>query len=254
MANKFDPMKHMEFVQNDLLRIMPAFAPDEENASSVPAYIKGRIGLLVRCFWFGSAEAARPKLAEIVRWMECRTLPDLGSFQSIWWQSLGLCRWLARDEPATAEFARSVHVEWSGWEQATTSQAAEDRRERQDYLGERLVMCLTANEPAFGSRFYEAARIRPPFKFGRSVLEYGRWASDYLVQGHSRDEMFVAKGEAMFRETFLPFFQPSSSWLEATLWLKAIYFDSGVTKTAEGTIWRAYDSMPGIPRPDFVRR
>ena len=38
----------------------------------------------------------------------------------------------------------------------------------------------------------------------------------------------------------------------AALWLKAIYFDSGVVRTPEQAIAKAYDSMPGIERPDFV--
>jgi hypothetical protein len=40
--------------------------------------------------------------------------------------------------------------------------------------------------------------------------------------------------------------------IEAALWLKAIYFDSGVAQTPEQTIARAYDCMLGIPRPDFI--
>lgn len=40
--------------------------------------------------------------------------------------------------------------------------------------------------------------------------------------------------------------------LERLLWLKAICFNSGVTKTAEEAILRAYDLMLGGQRPEFV--
>jgi hypothetical protein len=219
----------------------------------------------VKCYWFGLAAEARPKLAEIVQWMETRTPPDLRNWAKgqtqyrvgetsdfMWWQSLGLSRWLLLADPGTREFARSVHIELAGWERATPDEAEKDQRDRQDYLGERLATCLTANSPTLGVRFYEAARIRAPFNLGRPALEFGLWASTYLAEGHLRDAVFVANGENMCRATFLPFFQPSSFWLEATLWLKAIYFDSGVTKTAEETIFRAYDCMPGISRPEFA--
>ena len=36
------------------------------------------------------------------------------------------------------------------------------------------------------------------------------------------------------------------------LWLKAIYFDSGVVETPEQAIAKAYDSMPWLARPAFV--
>jgi hypothetical protein len=39
---------------------------------------------------------------------------------------------------------------------------------------------------------------------------------------------------------------------EAALWLKAIYWDTGVVRTPEQTIAKAYDFMPGVERPDFV--
>ena len=265
MARKFVPTEDRQFLKDDLLPTMPPFTPGERPAYLVPIYIKARLGSLAQCYWFGLADEARPRLVEIVQWMENSAPPDphgwprgqphyraVENAHFMWWQSLGLSRWLLSADPAIPEFARAVHIELAGWERATPAEAAQDHRDRQDYLGERLATCLTANSPTLGIRFYEAARIRAPFNLGRPALEFGRWASAYLAEGHLRDATFVAKGEGMFRATFLPFFQPSSFWLEATLWLKAIYFDSGTTRTAEETIFRAYDCMPGIPRPDFL--
>ena len=40
--------------------------------------------------------------------------------------------------------------------------------------------------------------------------------------------------------------------IEQALWLKAIYFDSGMVQTPEQAIAKAYDLMPGVPRPDFI--
>jgi hypothetical protein len=39
---------------------------------------------------------------------------------------------------------------------------------------------------------------------------------------------------------------------EPELWLKAIYFDSGVARTPEQAIAKAYDSMSWLERPIFV--
>jgi hypothetical protein len=40
--------------------------------------------------------------------------------------------------------------------------------------------------------------------------------------------------------------------VEPSLWLKAIYFDSGVVQTPEEAIAKAYDSMSWLQKPIFV--
>ena len=37
------------------------------------------------------------------------------------------------------------------------------------------------------------------------------------------------------------------------MWLKAVYHDSGVTRTPEETILEAYDTMTGAEKPAFAR-
>ena len=38
----------------------------------------------------------------------------------------------------------------------------------------------------------------------------------------------------------------------SALWLKAIYFDSGVVPTPAQALLKAYDSLSGVERPDFL--
>lgn len=42
--------------------------------------------------------------------------------------------------------------------------------------------------------------------------------------------------------------------IEPARWLKAIYFDSGAVDTPEQAIAKAYESMLGVERPEFVPR
>jgi hypothetical protein len=58
----------------------------------------------------------------------------------------------------------------------------------------------------------------------------------------------------MLTASLLPKFMPAGARIEPALWLKAIYFDSGIAETPEQAIAMAYDSMPGIERPDFTPR
>jgi hypothetical protein len=70
------------------------------------------------------------------------------------------------------------------------------------------------------------------------------------VAGGARDAAFTARGEKMLTKTL------QLTWygvgIEQALWLKAIYFDSAMVQTPEHAIAKAYDLMPGVPRPDFI--
>ena len=37
-----------------------------------------------------------------------------------------------------------------------------------------------------------------------------------------------------------------------SLWLKAIFWDTGMVKTPEQAIAKIYDFLPGIERPSFI--
>ena len=56
----------------------------------------------------------------------------------------------------------------------------------------------------------------------------------------------------MLTASLLPKFFWEGAMIETALWLKAVYFDSGIARTPEQAIAKAYDSMPGVERPDFV--
>ena len=56
----------------------------------------------------------------------------------------------------------------------------------------------------------------------------------------------------MLTANLIPKFYHGAQLFEAAIWLKAIYFDSGVVQTPEQAFVKAYDSMPGVARPDFM--
>jgi hypothetical protein len=120
-----------------------------------------------------------------------------------------------------------------------------------------LPVNLAARRPAVGLQLCEAAGLTdkassaPPVQ--AAELMYGRWACRYLAEGSGpQDPAYVAKGEAMLRKALLSRFMENGSYTKMVLWLKAIYFDSGVTRTPEATIFKAYDTMPGIEKPSFA--
>lgn len=116
-----------------------------------------------------------------------------------------------------------------------------------------LARAVAADAPLIGLKIYEGARMQSPIESADSATQFGHWACQHLVGGGTRDETFVANGRDMLAANLLPRFYQKRNMIEAALWLKTIYFDSGVAQTPEQAIARAYDSMPGVPRPDFIR-
>lgn len=81
---------------------------------------------------------------------------------------------------------------------------------------------------------------------------FGLWACRHLAEGGRPDAAYVAKGEEMLRQVMMERFIPNGSHIKMAMWLKAIYHDSGITRTPEETILKAYDTMIGIEKPAFA--
>jgi len=179
--------------------------------------------------------------------MEARNEPPSAIYS--WQRTLGLCKWLSRGDDGQEHFARAVEVRWQNWRQPDGNQ-----EDRQEALSQGLAVALAGNVPALGLKLYEAAKVRRPSNDQAPLLQFGKWACAHLSQGGKRDETFIARGADMLRASLLPNFFWGGDRTEPALWLKAIYWDSGVARTPEQAIARAYDSMPGVKRPDFVPR
>jgi hypothetical protein len=115
-----------------------------------------------------------------------------------------------------------------------------------------LAGALAADAPLIGLKIYEAARIELPIDSADSATQFGHWACQHLVGGGTRDKTFVTYGRDMLTANLLLRFYQEANMIEAALWLKAICFDSGVVQTPEEAFAKAYDSMPGVRRPDFM--
>ena len=169
-----------------------------------------------------------------------------------WRQALGLCKWLGRGDSAEREFAGAVGGGWAAWEQATRTQAAASRADLRRLLGEYLATALAGNVPALGLKLYEASGVKRPSGRDGPPRGFGEWACRHLATGGARDAAFTARGAKMLMKSLSFRFRWYGVGIEPALWLKAIYFDSDMAQSPEQAIVMAYDSLPGIERPDFV--
>lgn len=265
MLAKFDPVGERQGWLDFSLKVETDFTPGTIPRDGHPHYVALMTNSFSEAYLLGLAGHVRPTLEKIIAWMETQPEPDVDPFSRkhwhdgwfalyTWRRTLGLCKWLSRGDNGEAHFAAALDAEWQSWQQASPDQVAEGREERQDGLSECLAMALAANAPALGLKLYEAAKVRRPSNDQAPLLQFGRWACEHLARGGDRDATFVARGADMLRASLLPNFFWGGDRTEPALWLKAIYWDSGVAQAPEQAIARAYDSMPGVKRPDFVPR
>lgn len=265
MLAKFDPVGERQGWLDFSLRAETDFTPETIPRDGHPHYVALMTNSFVDAYLVGLADQVRPTLEKIITWMEAQPEPDVGSHSRkhwhdgwfavyTWRRTLGLCKWLSRGDTGEGHFAAALDAEWQSWQQASPDQVAQGREERQDGLSECLAMALAGNVPALGLKLYEAAKARRPSNDQAPLLQFGKWACAHLAQGGKRDATFIARGADMLRASLLPNFFWGGDRTEPALWLKAIYWDSGVARTPEQAIARAYDSMPGVKRPDFVPR
>lgn len=250
MLAKFDPIRERKVWLDYGLKVETEFTPEAIPPTARPGYVSQIVNSSIEAYWVGLADHVRPTLEQIIAWMEAQPEPRPAAYS--WQRTLGLCKWLSRGDDARKHLVLALDASWQTLQRASGGQAA--KSQAQEDLSQRLAVALAGNAPTFGLRFYEAAKVNRPSSDQAPLLQFGKWACDHLARGGNRDATFVARGADMLRASLLPNFFWGGNRTEPALWLKAIYWDSGVAKTPEQAIARAYDSMPGVKRPDFVPR
>lgn len=244
--------------------------PDEHTPPGVAhfarvSYSARRVSDFANGYLVGLSKELKPLVEKHVSWIESEPEPDLriyreqgftheGWLDSLydWRQALGLCKWLSRGHRAFSDLTSAAVADWQVLELASPELAAQARASRRNYMDDHLAVALAADAPLIGLKIYEASGMKPPMDSATSPVRFGLWACRHLVDRGTRDQTFVSRGRDMLTANLLPRFYEGGDVVQAALWLKAIYFDSGVAQTPEQTIARAYDCMPGITRPDFI--
>jgi hypothetical protein len=265
MLANFDPKADRESWLKRRLNVYMKFTPHEFDREAMPLYLHTLVNNAVKCYFVGLAGPVRPVLEAIIDWIESHPEPALHEYSAErhhwrhiwdsrfnWYQTLGLCKWLSRGDAAEAEFAKAIKAEIDARQHAHKETLTLDVGDEQATLTERVATALAAGNPAVGLNLLAAVGIAHASELESPVLEFSQWACRKLGSGGKRDAEFVKRGSEMLQATLLPFFFWDANRVEPALWLKSIYWDSGTVRTPEQAIARAYDSMPGIERPDFV--
>ncbi|WP_444783358.1 hypothetical protein [Reyranella sp.] len=208
-----------------------------------------KLGNLVHAHLLGLREQVLPIARALAAWMESQPAPPEGkdtdeAFDAYqWWQTLGLCKWLIDGDSAVAEFDR---FEPNG-----------TKLLMREGLELALPLNLAARRYDVGLKLCQEAGLTTKPSSApaivRAELMYGQWACRHLAAGGKPDAAYVAKGEEMLRKVMSESFIMNGYHTKMAMWLKAIYHDSGVTRTPEETILKAYDTMTGVEKPAFAK-
>lgn len=244
------------------LRFHRQYTLDAIPPRAMVGYLEKMTAEMEEAFFVGLSDEVRPILEWNIAWIEAQSEATLGAFTgpkeqwpSRWREALGLCKWLSRGDPASREFCAALSSDWLARARVNTEGVSDqERREREMYLNSRVALALAAGQPLLGLQFFAACGLEAPGPEEEAELQFGWWACQHLVAGGRRDGTFVARGEEMLTATLVPDILWNGILNKPALWLKAIYFDSGVVETPEQAIAKAYDSMPWLARPAFVPR
>lgn len=240
------------------------FWPDRIEPALRWLYLVSAVERLARWFWLGLADLARPRLDRVIEWMERQDGPpfDAGpdpveanrcywQTGSVWWQVLGICKWLAHDEGAEPEFARAISFLWE-FHHAVEQGPDWLRDSRQSSMSETLAVALAAQRADLGAHLYWAIDQWKPGLEKMPGVDFGRWACVELANGGKRDADYVYYGITVVLMNARKERNRSKPSLERLVWLKAIWFDSGMASTASEAIAREYDVIGDRRRPGFL--
>lgn len=257
----FNPLTTRNKWLNERLNIHRKYTLDEIPSRGMVGHLYLEAGYMVEAFLVGLSDEVRPILEYNIAWIEAQPEATLNAFSgpkehwpSRWRQALGLFKWLSRGDPAKREFSVALSSRWMVQARDKSRRVSDlEGRERDEYLEGRVALALAADQPLLGLQFLEAVGIEGPAGPEEvAMVQFGWWACRHLVDGGSRDAAFVSRGEEMLTASLVESVMWYGALIEPALWLKAIYFDSGVVKTPEQAIAKAYDSMSWLRRPIFV--
>ena len=263
MPEVFEPEKRRQLFLDFDLAFATRFEPEKLGPFNRSHYMASKVGDFVHAHLLGLRDRVLPAMRALKDWMANQPGPAEGNdsgecfrgFQ--WWETLGLCKWLIDGDPAVTEFGRASEAVWRQWDKFYRLLPNGTKLLKREVLEAVLPLYLAARRHEVGLKLCQEAGLTSKASSApaivRAELMYGQWACRHRADGGKPDAAYAAKGEEMLRKVMSQRFIENGSHIKMALWLKAIYHDSGITRTPEETILKAYDTMTGVEKPAFAK-
>ena len=263
MPRIFEPEKRRQLFLDFDLPIATKFEPETTGPFNRSHYMESKLDRLIHAHLLGLRDRVLPAIRALTDWMADQPGPAEGKDTSEcfrayqWWETLGLGKWLIDGDPAVAEFGRASEADWRQWDQFDRLLPNGKKLLMREGLELALPLNLAALRHDVGLKLCQEAGLTEKASSApaivRAELIYGQLACRHLEGHGNHDEAYVAKGEEMLRKVMSERFIMNGYHRKMVMWLKAIYHDSGVTRTPEETILKAYDTMTGVEKPAFAK-
>jgi hypothetical protein len=263
MSRDFDPEGDQKFYLDFHLPRVTEFEPEKTGPYNRGGYTASRLNYLIKAYLLGLRDRVLPIARTMMGWMAAQPHPTEGKDTSEcfrvyqWWETLGLCKWLIDGDPAAAEFAHASEADWRRWEKFDRFEPNGQKLLMREGLELSLPLNLAARRYDVGLTLCREAGLTTKSSSApaivRAELMFGQWACHRLAAGGQPDAAYIAKGEEMLREVMTPRCIECGDYTKMAMWLKAIYHDSGIARTPEETILKAYDTMTGVEKPAFAK-
>ena len=263
MPRIFEPEKRRQLFLDLDLPIATKFEPETTGPFNRSHYMESKLDRLIHAHLLGLRDRVLPAIRALTDWMADQPGPAEGKDTSEcfrayqWWETLGLGKWLIDGDPAVAEFGRASEADWRQWDQFDRLLPNGKKLLMREGLELALPLNLAALRHDVGLKLCQEAGLTEKASSApaivRAELMYGQWAFRHLAGDGKPDAAYVAKGEEMLRKVMSERFIMNGYHRKMVMWLKAIYHDSGVTRTPEETILKAYDTMTGVEKPAFAK-
>lgn len=262
----FDPVRKRQFWLDFALKYETEFVPDKIPPQGQPLYVSVLTNCLITGFLLGLADRVRPTLEAIVAWMESRPEPAIGLYDGprdfwhddyyalyAWRRTLGLAKWLSGREGSETHFAQALSAEWDCWHKATPRQLESDASLRRDRLSENLALALAAAQPKIGMYFFSEVDTGGFENMGYLQV-LGTYGCAEMLAKETVTSDFLQKAHQLLDAALWQECLSEGRYAEPALWMKVVYFDTGMARTPAQALGHLYDFMPGVKRPDFIDR
>ncbi len=96
------------------------------------------------------------------------------------------------------------------------------------------------------------AKALKPREYAYALCLYGCRPEVAHANGYTQEALFEA-GRRMLKANLESKWFGAGQFIRGATWLKIVYWNRGEELTPLQTILKAYDNMPNVPRPDFVK-
>jgi len=255
---KFDPLRERKTLRDwaiarELGKKRETFEPDAALGSAARSMLDNVIyGWLV-----GLHDEVKPLLSKSLEWLEASMAKDeqIGDppayFAMLRQAAYALACWMHTGSSDRDAYLQALVLHEKAWEQIGAKRSFPVSEALEHYIGPYLRDCIQARAWERGVAAYEklgGRAVASATELGNDA-EFGYWACRNRLPDAQSGNDYIAAAERVFGHGLMAQWYDRGHLLTATTWLKAIYWESGKTRSPKETLLKAYDLMPGVTPP-----